>query len=355
MITGDAKKNDGLSEELAEKLAIGVPEARHLLCAFSRGMAGELLATGNVSLGGVGSFSVAYVPSEKKTGASGIIYTSPRNRLVFDQRVTGRDDSRRIVLSGVTLGVGEAERFRKVFLSVFAAAVKQKKEIRLKGFGTFAHDDGSYTFFPERSFDELLNREYLNLDEIVLPLRDASPNDPAIMKGRKNLRPLMIAALFLIAAAILTGVFYLVTGPELLRYAQSDKTMEKVVAAPSPAESVSKPLTGPASGPSGAKAEAAMPESLVLGKGDYTIVLATFRKRETASGQAVFFRSGGVPVFVWPAKTGESRYFRLATGKFPTASAASETLSKMPPEVVDGQARIQKVTKEIVLHGEKEL
>ncbi|NTW57097.1 MAG: hypothetical protein HGB20_08670 [Chlorobiaceae bacterium] len=354
MITGDAKKYDGLSEDLAEKLAIGVPEARHLLCAFSRGMAGELLATGNVFLGGVGSFSVAYVPSEKKTGASGIIYTSPRNRLVFDQRVTGRDDSRRIVLSGVTLGVGEAERFRKVFLSVLAAAVKQKKEIRLKGFGTFAHDDGNYTFFPERSFDELLNREYLNLDEIVLPLRDASLNGTAVIRGRKDLRPFMIAAVFLIAA-ILAGVFYMATGPELLQQSTSYKTMEKVVEVPAPAETVSKPVTGAAKGPSGARVETAMPESLVLGKGDYTIVLATFHKRETASGQAVFFRTGGVPVFVWPTKTGESQYFRLATGKFPTASAASENLSKMPPEVVDGQARIQKVTKEIVLHGEKEL
>ncbi|NTW09903.1 MAG: hypothetical protein HGA26_00940 [Chlorobiaceae bacterium] len=354
MIPGDAKKHDGLSDDLAERLSIGVPEARHLLCAFSRGMAGELLASGSVSLGGVGSFSIAYVPSEKKTGASGIIYTSPGNRLVFEPKVTGRDDSRRIAMSGVSFSDGEAERFRRAFLAVFSAAVRQKREIRLKGFGTFAHDDGNYKFFPERSFDELLNRQYLNLDEVVLPPRDASVNVPKGRNGRKNRRPLVIVS-SLLCAAILSVVLYVEGMPGLQGSLHPDTRQQKPVPVSHPAaEASSLPSVPPASSV-GDQVETHAVDSLALAKGDFTIVLATFRRAETANDQARRLRADGVKVFVWPLSARGLQYFRLATGKFSTARSAAEALKTLPSETDAGKACIQKVIKGIVLHGEKGL
>jgi nucleoid DNA-binding protein len=350
MIPGDVKKNDGLSEEIAERLSIGVPEARHLLCAFSRGLAGELLATGNISLGGVGTFTVAYVPSEKKTGASGIIYTSPRNRLVFDPKVSGRDDSRRIVLQGISPGDGDAERFRKAFCGVLGCAVRQKRDIRLKGFGTFANDGGNYTFFPERSFEELLNREYLNLDEVVLPIRDASGNGTG---GRKNMRPFLIAG-FLLSAGILFGLFYLPGVPDLREYGHAAGQPEKVISPTASVEAAPKPAAeSSADEADGVREETASADSLALVKGDFTIVLATFRKAEKAAGEADRFRAGGLPVFVWPASGEGIQYFRLATGKFSTAGGAAEALKHLPPGTDTGNACIQKVIKAIVLHGEQ--
>jgi nucleoid DNA-binding protein len=351
MITGDVKKNDGLSEEIAERLSIGVPEARHLLCAISRGLAGELLATGNISLGGVGSFTVAYVPSEKKTGASGIIYTSPRNRLVFDSKVSGRDDSRRILLQGISTVDGDAERFRKAFCSVLGSAVRQKRDIRLKGFGTFADDGGIYTFYPERSFDELLNREYLNLDEVVLPIRDPSATGTGGRIARKNKRPFLIAG-FLLSAGVLFGLLYLPGVPEPREYGHAAVQPEQGISQPSAGEAAPKLSAETAAEARIVRDETAAADSLSLVKGNYTIVLETFRKAEKAAGEASRLRAEGVPVFVWPVSGEGIQYFRIATGKYSTAGGAAEALKNLPPGTETGKACIQKVIKAIVLHGE---
>lgn len=350
MIPGDAKKNDGLSDELAERLSLGIPEARHLVCAFSRGMAGELLASGNIYLGGVGLFSVAYVPSEKKTGVTGIVYTSPRNRLVFDPKISGRDDSRRIALTGVSVADVDAERFRRTLLSVLSSAVKQKREIRLKGFGMFAHDDGTYTFFPERSFDELLNREYLNLDEVVLPLRDPAGNVTRAMNGRKNRRSLLMAAIFLFAGLLL-GVLYVTGLPGSFQTGLfQDRTAQlppaRTWASNQPAETEETP--------GGVQKEPAALDSLILAEGDFTIVLATFRRAETANREARRLRSEGFPAFVWSVSDGGRNYFSVATGRFSDIGTAKLAIGKLPESVI-GDACVQKVIKEVVLHGKKEL
>jgi nucleoid DNA-binding protein len=354
MIPGDVKNNDGLSEKFAERLSIGVPEARHLLCAISRSMSGELLASGSFSLGGVGTFSIAYVPSEKKTGASGIIYTSPRNRLVFDPKGSGRDDSRRIVPGWLSGADADSERCRKAFLAELSLAVKEKRDVRLKGFGTFASDDGNYTFFPERSFDELLNREYLNLDEVVLPPGDQDVSRTGSIAGRKTRRPFVTAG-FLVLGGFLLLMFSLsgMPGvPELfLMEAQPDR---HVAASAGRVALPGHPAVLAASVPV-EQEHHAVTDSLALVKGDFTIVLATFRRAETAGMEARRIREEGIPVFVWPASLDGVDYFRIATGQYSTASEASDALREMKMRPDAQQACIQKVIKGVVLHGEKGL
>jgi nucleoid DNA-binding protein len=347
MIPGDAKKNDGLSDELAERLSIGVPEARRILCAFSRAMAGELLSSGTLFLGGVGSFSVSYVPSEKKSDAGNTVYTSPRNRVVFDPKGSGRDDSKRILPAGIFPGGGDTERFRRALLAVLAAALRQKRDIRLKGFGTFAPDAGSYCFFPERSFEELMNREYFNLDEVVLPARDPSGSGTQVDESRKNRLPL-IAALMLLLAGTLAATFYLAGIPQLPQAGEPAMPQAGVPALPATA----KASPDSAAGADDVHRETSGHDSLVLAEGDYTIVLATFRAAGTAAGETVRLRSEGLDVFVWPASVGGRNYFRIATGKYSEIGMARAALAGMPEHAAGG-ACIQKVIKRIVLHGEK--
>jgi cell division septation protein DedD len=95
-------------------------------------------------------------------------------------------------------------------------------------------------------------------------------------------------------------------------------------------------------------------DSLDLVKGDFTIVLGTFRKEETALNESRRLRAGGVSAFVWPAMVNGTKYFRLATGKFSSGTAAAVELKDMPGDLARG-ACIQKVIKGAVIHGKQQL
>jgi len=97
-----------------------------------------------------------------------------------------------------------------------------------------------------------------------------------------------------------------------------------------------------------------VPDSLKLFKGDYAIVLATFKTEKGAHQQLVPLRSSGIKAFVWPSSMDGTKYFRLMTGRFANYTAASERLRGMPKKMVDG-AYIQQVKTTVVLHGEKGL
>ena len=341
-IPGDVMTNFDLTEELAGLLAVERPEAVRLLDSFSGAMAGELLASKKLALGGVGSFSVIYVPSEKKESVSGIVYTPPRNMLVFDRRSSGGDDTLRLGVSRMSMSQDEALLFSRSILTLLSGAVQQQREIRLNGFGSFSLENGVYGFFPDRSLEELLNREYLDLEELVLPLNDSSPGG----RERKKLPPVLIVS-SLLSAALLFAVLYSWRPDTLFSVGVQRPEIPAVTAVHDGTAIPDIPVQlAPAVG--GAL------DSVVLEKGDYTIVLATFKKEDTAIKELAALRPKGIKSFVWEVSSGRVKYYRLVTGSFSGSSEAAGQIRGLS-EKTQGSPYIQHIIRKVVLYGKKGL
>jgi nucleoid DNA-binding protein/cell division septation protein DedD len=338
--------HDGI-EGLAGLLDVERQEAERLLIRFSSAMAAELLAVRKLSLKGLGSFTVKHFPAAKKSSASTVVYTPPGNRLLFTCRLTGADDTIRLAVSRLSMITEDAERFGGALAALFMRAVQQQREIRLNGIGRFALEQGAWIFFPERSLEELLNREYHNLQEVVLPPREHMQD-----KGAHRYKvPLALFTVF----ALLLAFFYGMEPKPLF----SDTAVPKpagIVKAAVHAESaaavvhnesvtVSQTVTPPRAEANG---------SLVLAPNSYTIVLVTLSKAESVQKELARLRSERVMAFAWPAEVKGITYYRLITGSFSSRQAAREHIVRMAEKTADG-AYIQHVIKRVVLHGEKGL
>ena len=294
-------------EGLAGLLDVERQEAEQLLIRFSSAMAAELLAVRKLSLKGLGSFTVTHFPAAKKSSASTVVYTPPGNRLLFTSRLTGADDTIRLAVSRLSMITEDAERFGGALAALFMRAVQQQREIRLNGIGRFALEQGAWIFFPERSLEELLNREYHDLQEVVLPPREHMQD-----KGAQRTLRYKVPLALLSVVALLLALFYGFEPIPLF----SDTAVPKpasIVKAAVHAESaaavvhsesvtVSQTVTPPRAEANG---------SLVLAPGSYTIVLVTLSKAEGVQKELARLRSEGVKAFAWPAEEKGIKYYRL--------------------------------------------
>ena len=341
--------NHDLIDELAGLLDVERQEAARLLNSFAGGMVAKLLNERKISLKGLGSFTVTHHPATKKSTASSIVYSPPCNRLNFSAQMSGGDDTLRLAVSRLSMSDGDAARFARSLVELFTAAVQRQSEICFNGFGRFTLEAGVYSFVPDRSLEELLNREYQNLEEVVLPQHELVPD-----KRDGKLRYVWpLSALFLAGLLIvLLYGFY----PEAFVFVSTSHQPHQgavtasvqrntAIAQKLPVQEVA--LNEAKVLPMGGDAD-----SVVLARGDYTIVLATFRSEKTALRELVALRSGGIVAFVWPASLEGTKYYRLTTGKFSTRSAAKEYFKAMPGTTASG-AYIQQVIKSVVLHGKK--
>ena len=337
--------NRELTEELAVLLDLERPEAASLFNGFCGAMVAELLAFRKLSIKGLGSFYVTHVPASKRSSGSVMIFAPPVNKLRFDSTLSGGDASLSLAVSQLSMNQGEAARFARTLATLFSAALQQEKAIHLHGLGRFALEDGAYSFFPDRTLEELLNREYQDLKEVILPQHKEEGSE---RRSPGYILPLAVVVLVGLLLAIVYGrlswsTFFLST----VEPAKSVATVvDRSVAAVAPAPSV--PTAYPVKTPKG------VADSLVLVKGDYAIVLATFETEKRAHQQIAPLRSSGIKAFVWPTSMDETKYFRLMTGRFANYAAAAERLKGLPKKMVDG-AYIQQVKKTVVLHGEKGL
>ena len=341
-------------EELAGLLDVERQEAEQLLVRFSSAMAAELLAVHKLSLKGLGSFRVTHFPAAKKSSASTVVYTPPSNRLLFTSRLTGADDTMRLAVSRLSMIPEDADRFGGALAALFMRAVQQQREIRLNGIGRFALERGAYVFFPERSLEELLNREYHDLQELVLPAREQRQE-----KGVQRRLRYKVPLALLSVVALLLALFYGLEPIPLFSHSTVPKpaaivkasVQEESVAAVVHNESVT------VSEPSVTLRSTAREDadsSLVLVPESYTIVLVTLSKTESVQKEVARLRSERVMVFVWPAEVKGIKYYRLITGNFSSRQAARERIARMAQNIADG-TYIQHIIKRVVLHGEKGL
>ena len=346
-----ACKDDGmiksdLIEELAGLLDMERQEAISFFNGFCGAMVAELLAFRKLSIKGLGSFYVTHLPATKKSTGSATIFAPPVNKLRFESTLSSNDDTHALAVSRLSMNQGEAARFARTLATLFSTAILQEKEILLNGLGRFALEEGAYSFFPERTLEELLNREYQDLKEVVL-----SPPEQARIEKRAPgyVVPLTVVVLIGILFALWYGQY---SKPLLYssRVSSSKGVKSAVVTEQAPIQSRSVPVASA----TGAQAERALADSLVLVKGDYAIVLATFESERRAFRELAPLRSAGIHAFLWPASMDGVKYFRLMAGRFSRREAAEEQIKGLPKKMVSG-AYIQQVKQTVVLHGEKGL
>ena len=339
-------QND-LIAELATQLGVERPMALGLLDGLFRAMVAELLAVRKLSLRGIGSFLLTHIPLQKTRSSSGVVYTPPCNKLLFESRLTGADDTVRLAVSRLMMKEDEARRFAQSVAAVFSSALKEQRDISLNGFGRFCRENGIYGFLAEPALEKLLNREYEELREIVLPGEGS-------VQSRRERNPYryFISLSALLTLIVLVSVFYYWKLPPFFAVstAKHSENMDGASLQKHP-ETVAREslqLRSPERQAGGAA------DSVTLEKGEYTLVLATFRKEVTARKELVPFRSAGIVTFVWPASVDGVQYYRLMTGRFSTYAAAAEHRKSLPRKIAE-RSYIQHVIKRAVLHGEKEL
>lgn len=339
----DVMTNHDCIEELAGLLDLGRQEAGSLLSALSSAMVAELLAARKLSLKGLGSFTVTHIPSVKKSTASTIVYTPPRNELTFTSRMSGSDDSVRLAVSRLSMNPADAEKFGRSLSLLFSGAVHQQREIRLNGIGRFALEQGTYVFFPERSLEELLNREYQDLKEVVLPQSHQEHGKGENTK-RRYVLPLLIVTISVLLVVVLNSRF-------ITSFFVREGQPERVSG--SPVQKVKETFSRlPARVLYPERAAAGATDSVVFEKNDYTIVLASFRKEPKIRQEQLRLTEKGVMAFVWPPDMPETKYYRLMTGRFASRNAAAERIRQLPQQTA-GNSYIHQVIERVVLHGEK--
>ncbi|NTW68633.1 MAG: hypothetical protein HGB23_02140 [Chlorobiaceae bacterium] len=343
VLKADVMTNHDFIEELAILLATDTQDVHRFLNSFSGAMVAELLEHGKLSIKGLGRFAVMPLPPVKKITVAGTIYTPPGNRLIFERELFGNDNARLIAVARVGMAPGEAERFASSLAKVFGRAFKEKRELLLNGFGRFSLEKGVYGFVADSSLEALLNREYQDLDEVVV-----TQSDSVHASSHRNISPYAFLVTAVIAAGILLSVFY---GRQI-----ADVVLQAVAA-----EQLSPPVPSAAPVERSDVSSGAAPsfqggteDSVVLEKGEFTLIVATFRSESTARKESALLRSKGIATFIWPAFAGGVKYFRLMTGKFSEREQAAVYLKGMPKKMVVS-AYIQHVIKRVVLHGKKEL
>jgi len=330
-----------LTEELADLLGMERQEAASLFNGFCGAMVAELLAFRRLSIKGLGSLYVAHVPATKKSAGATTIFAPPINKLRFESTLSSGDETLSLAVSRLSMSQGEAAKFARTLSSLFSSAIQQETEIVLNGLGRFALEEGAYSFFPERALEELLNREYQELKEVVLPHHHESVSEK---RALGSVVPLIVITVL----ALLFALWY---GKSFSSKAHPSKELKSPIVQPQAQarSSIASVITS-----AGTPAARAVADSLVLQKGDYAIVLATFESEKRAFVELAPLRSAGINAFLWPASMDGMKYFRVMTGKFSSREAAEGQLKGMPRNSVRG-AYIQQAKQSIVVYGKKGL
>ncbi|NTV02961.1 MAG: SPOR domain-containing protein [Chlorobiaceae bacterium] len=321
------------AELLAERLGTDIPQAALLLDRFAAGMAAALLGTGALSIEGVGSFSVVHDHAASSAAGKGAMFMPPKNRISFDPRIPSRGGSTRIAVERLGMEPGEAQGFAKAIASVCGQLRKRGGEFELRGFGRLSADGGKWGFRGDPGLEELLNGLYEGLKGIEMP--DRSALDAPAAQGR-----------FMKPAAIGMAAILLCAGA----YFASTRLPSSIGGSPTP-QAVAGSVALARHAPAPPAPTAASPDSLVLGKGRYTVIAATFSSLKTAREEAKRLSGLGHRIMIWPVRSEGHRYYRLVTGDFTGFGEARDSLRNMPAGL-SKNVYIQQAYKNVVIYGE---
>ncbi|NTU92717.1 MAG: SPOR domain-containing protein [Chlorobiaceae bacterium] len=313
--------------------------AQHRLDAFSGGVIAELLDRGALRVEGLGSFAVVHDQASREQSPDGIRFLPPRNRLSFDLRAPVAGDAEAIVRGRMGIPGDESKQLALALSACFKQCRQLGVSLDLRGFGLFStQPDGSWGFTPTPALGELLNTAYDGLKAIVMP------GGAAVVpgNGRNFLKPaVLITGLLLLCL----GGYFALRAPHSGRAGTDSRPeLAEVVASVAPQSTPASPSNAPA----------AAPDSLILAKGHFTVLAATFSSMKVAKEEAVRFSGSGHRIMIWPLRSGGRRYFRLVTGDFADFQSAHDSLMAMRGSLPHN-AYIQQVYKNVVIYGEKGL
>ena len=329
------------AELLAERLGTDSTQALLLLDRFAAGMAATLLGSGRLVVDGLGTFSVAHDNATRSATGNGAVFMPPKERIVFDPNRTSLGDSSQIALERLGMEAGEATGFAKAIAGMFAKLRSQGAGLELRGFGSLSAEKGTWSFRADAVLDELVNGLYEGLQGIEMPNRSAK----ASPKGGGILKPALIGMVVILLGV---GGYYAF---ELLPSSGGGTPAPAHAPAPSAASAPTAPAQVDAAPASPAKAQA---DSLILGKGRYTVIAATFSSLKAARGEASRLSGFGHRIMLWPVRSEGQHYYRLVTGDFTGLAEAKDSLRRMPAGL-SKNAYIQQANKNVVIYGEQGL
>lgn len=336
---------DTASDILARLLGTAPDEAQRQLDRFAGGMTAELLDRKRLTVDGLGLFSVVHEQATRQATSAGTRYLPPGDRVAFEARKDRTGDAERIATLRLGMEATEAKRFAKALGDMVDAVKKGPGRLELRGFGSFTLVSGALRFQPETSLEALLNIGYGGLKEIVIPEHSAEKQTLQVPEKPGGLKKV---ALLVAAVSILACGWFLYRQFAPGRFdarsaggaAQSGIVASVTSSAPSPAEA---PKSGSASA-----------DSIMLQKGRFTVIVATYNTQKVARQEMARLSGGGRMVMIWPVKSGGVRYYRLVTGDFESRPAALDSMKAMPKEVARN-GYIQQAQKNVVLYGEQGL
>lgn len=322
------------AELLSERLGTDTRQASLLLDRFAAGMAAVLLGSGRLAIEGLGAFSVAHDRAAWRATGNGTVFMPPKERIAFEFRQASQGDASRIAVERLGMDAGESAGFTKALVAVFSQLRTRGDGLELRGFGSFAAERGGWTFTPDRGLEELLNGLYEGLDGIEMPDRAVS------VPGKGNL---------LKAAGIGLAVFLLC----VVGFFAWGRLPSFGGGSPDPAGRNASAATAQAEAASTSQVPV-QPDSVVLAKGRYTVIAATFSSLKTAKAEARRLSAIGHRIMVWPVRDDGRRYYRLVTGDFPKYSEALDSVRAMP-RGLSKNVYIQQAYKNVVIYGEQGL
>jgi nucleoid DNA-binding protein len=331
------------ADMLAAYLGIDTPQASRQLERFSGGMTATLLDSGRLAIGGLGTFSVVHDNAAREMTDEGERFLPPKNRVAFDPRISGLGDAARIAGERMGLTPEDALRFSRALGSTFQQCRKDSVELELRGFGSFATVDGKYGFWGHAALEELLNSAYDGLETIVMQERPVADSRAKVGFSFGKASVGAVATLLLFAGAYF--IFRpLPPGSTVATGAGNAVTSVHAITAGSAASVPSVPKI----------ARASFADSVMLGKGRFTVVVATFSSSSTALMELHRLSGLGHRIMIWPVLSGGRKNFRLVTGEFETYRSALDSV-KIMPSGLPKSLYIQQASKNVVLYGENGL
>jgi len=332
-------------DTLARLLGVDREEAQQRLDRFACVMTAELLDRKSLSIDGLGIFSVVHEQAVREKTSSGTRYLPPVNRVVFEARKEAAGESARIASRRLEMDSAEAGRFAQAFADMSEEVKRGVGRLELRGFGSLTTVSGQFRFQPEASLEALLNIAYDGLKEIVIPESrtemEALPHsdEPGGMKK---------VVVFVATVSLLACGWFLYRqfSPEVFESLSGGRSA--VIDTPAPVVvNASLPDAVPDTG-------SLAPDSVMLAKGRFTVIVATFNTRKVARQEMARFSGSGLRVMVWPVRQNGMRYYRLVTGDFETRLAALDSMKAMPRGLFRN-FYIQQASKNVVLYGEQGL
>lgn len=337
---------DTASEILAGILGIDQDDAKRRLDRFSAALTAELLDRGRLSVDGLGQFSVIHKETVRESTPDGTRYLPPRKTVLFDHRPQVQGESATIAARRLDMEAAEAKSFAQSLSRTVAEIGRKQGELLLRGFGSLTMSSGKFRFQPDTSLEELLNIAYGGLSSIDIR------QSPQVGEARPSSRK----PEWMKRGVVLIVLLSLSVGGWIL-YRQFAPTESGV---PNSAPSVGTVAPGKVLPPekavlSGMNAShPAQADSVLLLRGRYTVVAATFSTRKVARQELRRLTGLGHRVRIWPVRQDGVRYYRLVLGNFGSFREARDSMKVMPGGLY-GNIYIQQAPKNVFIYGEKGL